>query len=74
MAKQFSTFYISWRDAKKRPLGLFADESSYGKAASSALEAKLNELGADGWIVDRIIPATGFTPRQCAAYTVVVFK
>ena len=74
MAKQFSTFYVSWRDAKKRPLGLFTDETSYGKAASSALEAKLNELGEDGWIVDRIIPAAGLTPRQCAAYTIVVFK
>ena len=74
MSKQFAAFYVSWRDAKKRPLGLFADEAAYGKAASRALEAKLNELAQDGWILDRVIPASGLTARQVAAFTIIVFK
>lgn len=74
MSKQFAAFYVSWRDAKNRPLGLFADEAAYGKAAGRALEAKLNELAQDGWILDRVIPASGLTARQVAAFTIIVFK
>jgi len=74
MSKQFASFHVSWRDAKRRPLALFADEAAYARSAASALEAKLNDLAQEGWILDRIIPAIGITPRQTAAYTIVVFK
>jgi len=74
MGKQFRTAYVSWRDAKSRPFGPFANENSYAQAAASALEAKLEELAGEGWIVERVVPATGLTPRQCAAFTIVAFK
>lgn len=74
MSKQFGSFHVSWRDAKHRPLGLFADETAYGRAAARALEARLNELAAEGWIIDKIIPAAGIAPRQTAAFTIVAFK
>lgn len=74
MSKQYATVFVGWRDARRRPFELFADEAAYGRAAARALEAKLNELAAEGWIIDRIIPAAGLTPRQTSAFTVVVFK
>ena len=74
MSKQFASFHVSWRDAKRRPLGLFSDDSSYARAASQALEAKLNDLAQEGWILDRVIPATGLTPKQTSAFTIIVFK
>lgn len=74
MAKQFATFHVSWRDARRRPFEPFAGDAEYGRAAAQALEAKLNDLAQEGWIVDRIIPATGLTPRQSSAFTIVVFK
>jgi len=74
MSKQFASFYVSWRDAANRPLGLAMDDAAYGRAAAQALEAKLNDLAQEGWILDRVIPASGLTPRQSSAYTVIVFK
>ncbi|MEM1398196.1 MAG: hypothetical protein AAGH38_12210 [Pseudomonadota bacterium] len=74
MSKRFETHFVSWRDAKNAPLGFFVNEHSYAQAAASALEAKLVALAEDGWIVDRIIPATGMTPKQCAGFTIVAFK
>lgn len=74
MAKQFAAFHVSWRDAKNRPIGLFASEATFGRAAAQALETRLNELAQEGWIVEKIIPATGLTPQQTSAFTLVVFK
>lgn len=74
MSKQFAAFFVSWRHAKRRPLGLFSDESSYGKAAAQALEAKMNQLAQEGWIIDEIIPASGFTPKVTAGFTIIAFK
>lgn len=74
MSKQFASFHVSWRDAKRRPLGFLSEESDYAKAAAQALETKLNELAQEGWILDRVIPAAGLTPKQTAAFTVIVFK
>jgi hypothetical protein len=74
MSKQFAAFYVSWRDAKNPPLGVFSGESAYARAAAQALEARLNELAAEGWILDRIIQAQGLTPRQSSAFTIVAFK
>ena len=74
MGKQFTTYFVSWRDSEKKPLGLFANENSYSAAAAQALENKLSEIADDGWIVERVIPATGVTPKQCAAFTIVAFK
>ena len=74
MSKQFSAFHVSWRDAKVRPLGLVADERDYGRAAAAALQARLNQLADEGWIIQEIIPATGLTPRQSAGFTIVAFR
>ncbi|GJL91752.1 hypothetical protein [Hyphococcus sp.] len=74
MSKQFATFHVSWRDAKGRPLGLIADERDYGRAAAAALQIRLNQLADEGWIVQEIMPATGLTPRQSAAFTIVAFR
>lgn len=74
MAKQFAAFHVSWRDARHRPLGWFASEAAYGRAAAQALEARLNELAQEGWIVEKIIPANGLTPQQSSAFTLIVFK
>ncbi len=74
MSKQYTCEFVSWRHAKKRPLGWLADESAYGRAAAEALEARLNQLAQEGWIVDTIMPAGGFRAKECAAYTVVAFK
>lgn len=74
MGKQYSTHFVSWRDAKNRPLGVFVNENSYAAAAASALEDKLGELAETGWIVDRVLPAGGLTPKQCAAFTIIAFK
>lgn len=74
MAKQFAAFHVSWRDARPRPLGLLADDAAYGRAAASALDAKLNDLAQEGWIVERILPASGLTARQSSAFTIVAFK
>lgn len=74
MSKQFATFYVSWRDSKKRPFLFDGNEADLGRAAADAREVKLNELAEGGWIVDRIVPASGFTPRQCSAFTIIAFK
>jgi hypothetical protein len=74
MAKQFAAFHVSWRDAKNRPIGWFGNEATYGRAAAQALEARLNELAQEGWIVEKIIPANGLTPQLASAFTLVVFK
>ncbi|MEO1015395.1 MAG: hypothetical protein AAFX08_09450 [Pseudomonadota bacterium] len=73
MGKQYSTHFVSWRDARN-PVDMFPNENSYGKAAAKALEAKLGELAEEGWIIDRVIAASGMTPKQCAAFTIVAFK
>jgi hypothetical protein len=74
MSKQFATHFVSWRHAKKRQVGFFADEAAYGAAAAEALELKLEALAAEGWIVDRILPAAGATPQLAAGFTIVAFK
>lgn len=74
MSKQFAAFHVSWRDASRRPLGIIADEAAYARAAAQALEVKLNELAGEGWILDRIIPVSGLTPRQTSAFTIIVFR
>ena len=74
MSKQFAVFHISWRDAKKVPMGLFADSRGYGRAAAAALQDKLNALADEGWIVHEILPVHGFTAKETAAYTLVMFR
>lgn len=74
MAKQFASFYVSWRDAKRAPIGLFANERDYGRCAAAALQTRLNELADEGWIVQEIIPQAGIDPRISCAFTVVVFR
>lgn len=74
MSKQFATFFVSWRDAPNRPLGLAMDDAAYGRAAAQGLEAKLNDLAQEGWILDRVVPAFGLTARQSCAFTIVAFK
>lgn len=74
MSKHFAAFHVSWRDAPRRPLGIAAGEAAYGRAAAQALEAKLNALAEEGWILERIIPATGLTPKQTSAFTIIVFR
>lgn len=74
MSKQFASFYVSWRDAKVRPLGLVADERDYGRAAAAALQTRLNQLADEGWIIQDVIQAGGFTPRQTAAFTIIAFR
>lgn len=74
MSKQFAAFYVTWRDAKRGPIGLMANERDYGRAAVAALQERLNQLADEGWIVQEIIPATGLTPKQTAAFTVVAFR
>lgn len=74
MSKQFSTYYVTWRDAKKRPIGMFADERAYGRAAAAALQDRLNELAEEGWIVQEIIPASGMTAKATAAFTLIAFR
>ncbi|MCB2097745.1 MAG: hypothetical protein AB7F91_03405 [Parvularculaceae bacterium] len=73
MSKQFAAFHVSWRNSRKKPI-LFAGDDDLGRAAADALETKLNELAEEGWIIDRVIPAYGLTPRQSAAFTIVAFK
>ncbi|GJL95673.1 MAG: hypothetical protein DHS20C05_20780 [Hyphococcus sp.] len=74
MSKQFASFHVTWRDAKWGPIGLFANERDYGRAAAGALQERLNQLADEGWIIQDIIPATGLTPKQTAAFTVVAFR
>ena len=74
MSKQFASFYVSWRDAEQRPFGLFANEQDFGRAAAAALQARLNQLADEGWIIQEVLPAQGLTPRQTAAFTVVAFR
>lgn len=74
MGKQFKTDFVSWRDAERRPFGWFPGEQAFGRAAASALEARLNTLAEQGWIIDRIIQSEGLTPEQRAAFTIVSFK
>lgn len=74
MSKQFASFYVSWRDAKVRPIGLFADERDYGRAAAAALQTRLNQLADEGWIIQDVLASPGLTPRQTAAFTIVAFR
>ena len=74
MSKQFASFHVTWRDAKKKPLGIFADECAYGRAAAAALQDRLNQLADEGWIIQEVIPASGITPKQTAAFTLIAFR
>lgn len=74
MSKQFSTFHVTWRDAKRPAIGLFANERDFGRAAAAALQDRLNQLADEGWIIQEIVPAFGLTPKQTAAFTVVAFR
>lgn len=74
MTKQFAVFHVSWRDAKRRPVGLVANERDYARAAAAALQERLNALADEGWIVQDIIPAAGIMPKQAAAFTIVAFR
>lgn len=74
MSKQFASFHVSWRDAKVRPLGLVADERDYGRAAAAALQTRLNQLADEGWIIQEIIPGSGFSPKQTASFTIIAFR
>lgn len=74
MAKQYAAFFVSWRDAPDPPFALFANEASYGKAAAAALEARLNAIAGDGWIVDRIVSGGGISPANSASFTIIAFK
>lgn len=74
MSKQFSAFHVTWRDAERRPFGLFANERDYGRAAAAALQERLNQLADEGWIIQDILPAGGLTPQQTAAFTVIAFR
>jgi len=65
---------VTWRDAKRRPIGLFADDRDYGRAAAAALQERLNQLADEGWIIQEIIPAAGLMPKQTAAFTIIAFK
>ena len=73
MSKQYAAFHVSWRDSKRRPI-LFSGDGSIGRAAADALEAKLNALAEEGWIIDKVIPATGLTAQQSAAFTIIAFR
>lgn len=74
MSKQFAAFHVTWRDAKRRPAGLFADERDFGRAAAAALQERLNQLADEGWIIQDIIPAAGLVPKHTAAFTIVAFR
>lgn len=74
MSKQFATFHVSWRDAKRAPIGLFANERDYGRAAAAALQTRLNSLADEGWIVQEVLPSPGFSLKQNAAFTIVAFR
>lgn len=73
MAKQYAAFHVSWRDSGKRPV-LFGGDEAIGRAGADALETKLNALAEEGWIIDRVIPVSGFTAQQSAAFTIIAFK
>lgn len=74
MSKQFAAFHVTWRDANRRPAGIFANERDYGRAAAAALQERLNQLADEGWIIQEIIPVWGIAPRQAAAFTIVAFR
>lgn len=74
MSKQFAAFYVSWRDAPAPPWGLFANERQYGRAAALALAQKLNEIAAEGWIIDMVIPTQSGPAGYTAAFTIIAFK
>lgn len=74
MSKQFAAFHVTWRDAKRKPFGLLADDRAYGRAAAAALQDRLNELADEGWIIQEIIPASGLTPKQTSAFTLIAFR
>jgi hypothetical protein len=74
MSKQFLAVHVSWRDAKNRPLGIFAVEADYARAAARALEEKLNALATEGWIIDQIHASAGLAVQQTAGFTIVAFK
>lgn len=74
MSKQYAVFHISWRDAKRRPIGLVANERDYSRAAADAMQERLNALADEGWIIQDIIPSPGITIKQTAAFTIVAFR
>lgn len=74
MTKQFSVFHVSWRDARRKPVGLFANERDYARAAATALQERLNALAEEGWIVNDILPGYGLTAKDTACFTVVAFR
>lgn len=74
MSKQFAVFHVSWRDAHRRPVGLVANERDYARAAAEAMQERLNALADEGWIIQDIVPSTGLTPKQTAAFTIVAFR
>lgn len=74
MSKQFVSIHVSWRDATRKPVGLFADERDYGRAAAAALQERLNGLADEGWIIKDILPVNGITPKLAAAFTIVAFR
>jgi hypothetical protein len=74
MSKQFAAFFVSWRDSRKRPFFFDANEADYARAAADALETRLNQLAAEGWIIDRVIAANGLTPRSSSGFTIIAFK
>ncbi|MEM9706143.1 MAG: hypothetical protein AAF850_08715 [Pseudomonadota bacterium] len=74
MAKQFTVFYVSWRDARNKPFALTANEQRLREAAADALEERLNTLADDGWIIDSVHAANGAVPKDTAGYTVIAFK
>lgn len=74
MSKQFAAFHVSWRDARQRPWGLFSNDAAFARAAAQALEAKLNELAHEGWIIDKVISGSGLTAQQTASFTIIAFR
>ncbi|MEO1253162.1 MAG: hypothetical protein AAFW81_12555 [Pseudomonadota bacterium] len=74
MSKQYAVFSVSWRDAKRQPVGLFANERDFARAAAAAMQERLNALADEGWIIQDIIPSAGLTPRQTASFTIVAFR
>jgi len=55
-------------------MGLLDNDPAYGHAAAAALQERLNQLADEGWIIQEIIPSSGLTSKQTAAFTVVAFR
>lgn len=74
MAKQYAVYSVSWRDAVNRPAWFTANPAEYQKSAAEALEAKLNHLAQEGWIIEKIIPCRSIHSNEATAFTIVSFK